>query len=410
MIDYVYKFIAHLAENIYVKVTTIIVGIISTIAALIGFFTDNGAIKGLFIGVFVGILITVALFKLGIFDWFKRRISYPIGRHSEIKRLIGKIKTGQSTAIVGVFGGERTQILSFLRNTRKLYGYQEKNIIFSFLDLSLVDEGCTPTQFWEMTLKPVIDNPLLKNNYNACEKNGFNNNSLHELFSKMNKNKLQLVLLFDRFHEILYKTHLKQQHFLGTLRAIAQSSNPSPLCLIVTANESLTKLYQDIMQEAPTNTSPFLNFMDEITLGILPENEVDLLLEPYHFSDEIKSEIKTCIGGHPYLLMLFANRLKEAYDARENNSFELAKSYFTDNIHEQLSRMLRSWSQKTCLAFVLIAQQTGDVSIGFEDELRELKRQGLIYQQNGQWHVLSPVFSELLEDKDIQELCANESI
>lgn len=391
--------------------------LIPTVSLVIGYITDSTLVLGIAIGVFL-LSIVIIVYSFYIKKIYFEKIHpflksifiklppHPLGRKTEIKRLINKIKTGQSGAVVGVFGKERSEILNYLKNINR-----SKNIIFSYLDISLLDRESTTIQFWEIVLKP-LEQSVISDEYADCQKNNFSNHTLDKLFTQMYKGKLRLVLLLDRFHDILNKSYLNQQVFLGSLRNFSASRNPSPLCLIVAVNESLRKLHQDIMKQSDTNTSVFINFMDvgEITLGVLPEEKIDSLLKAYRFSKSDILVIKNYVGGHPYLLKLLANRLKEAYQTKEDNPLDSAKRDFYAKTQDQLSMMLSSWSEKTCQAFVSVAQQNENLT-DFEEELIELARQGLVYQQKDkQWRVLSPVFSELLKDKDISMLCTKKVV
>jgi hypothetical protein len=77
-----------------------------------------------------------------------------IGRQKEIHRLVQQIEIGQSSAVIGAFGNERTAILEALRNP-ELYGDNANRLIFSFLDISALEKECSQAQFWEYALEPL---------------------------------------------------------------------------------------------------------------------------------------------------------------------------------------------------------------------------------------------------------------
>ncbi len=320
-----------------------------------------------------------------------------LGREKETRRLVNKIRTGQSGAIIGIFGQERTELLIRLRD-KNLYGREADNLIFSYLDISALEQDCTPEQFWRKVQEPLQE----KISHDV---------GLDKLFEQVNQAQLRLILLLDRFHDIVHKPNLNQAFFLGQLRYLSTSVHPSPLCLVITAHESLRKLHEEIIQEMGHSTSPFFNFMDvdEITLGALSEPDRDSVLKKLKLSKEAQTFIKNDVGQHPYLLRLATNRLTEAYETQETNPVEVTKQDFKKQCKALLDDMLPTWSSKMCHVFVQIAQGTFSHSDDYTEELEELEKQGLIKPDDEQWQVLSPVFVELLKEQDISKLCTKES-
>jgi len=155
-----------------------------------GLFTDfiKDAIKWLIFG---GIIGAVAwLWKR--YRNQNPRSSYVLGRKKETKRLIQKIKTGQSGAIIGIFGKERTQLLHSLQN-KKLYDKKADNLIFFQMNISSLDENCTPEQFWKIVLEDlrfkIFNTNSRSNDYKAelkeLEKQG--------LIQKLNNSQWQVL-------------------------------------------------------------------------------------------------------------------------------------------------------------------------------------------------------------------------
>jgi hypothetical protein len=340
----------------------------------------------------------------GLFIWatypaMTRKIfSTPLlGREKEIRQLINKIMTGQSGAVIGIFGQERTEVLTCLRD-KNLYGREADNLIFSYVDISTLEPDCTQEQFWRKVLAPLPEKIS-------------HDGDLDKLFEQVNQARLRFILLLDRFHDIVHKPNLNQAIFLARLRSLSTSVHPSPLCLMISAQESLRKLHEEITQEMGYSTSPYFNFMDvgEITLGALSEPDRDSVLKKLKLSKEAQHFIKHEVGRHPYLLKIATNRLTEAYEAQETNPVEVTKQHFNQHCKALLDDMLPTWSSKKCQVFVQIAQGTFSNPDDYTEELEELEKQGLIQPENGQWQVFSPVFVELLKEQDISKLCSKES-
>jgi len=321
-----------------------------------------------------------------------------LGREKETRRLVNKIRTGQSGVIIGIFGKERTELLTSLRD-KNLYGREADNFIFSYVDISALEPDCTPEQFWRKVQEPLQEKIS-------------HDGGLDKLFEQVNQAQLRLILLLDRFHNIVHKPNLNQAIFLGKLRSLSSSMHPSPLCLVITAHESLRKLHEEIIQKLDSfATSPFFNFMDvgEITLGALSESDRNSVLKKLKLSREAQPFIKNEVGRHPYLLRIAINRLTEAYETQETNPIEVTKRYFNQQCKALLDDMLPILSSKMCQVFVQISQGTFCNPGDYTKELEELEKTGLIKPENDQWQVLSPVFVELLKEQDISKLCSKES-
>jgi hypothetical protein len=404
----------------YSQGVNLIVGVVaSIIAATIWQIVWQDEKTTFLLGIIVGIISFVVLWALSKQPWFltwltwlksTRNAAPPLGRGKEIRRLISRIKARESSAIVGFFGRERTEVLNHLRD----HQFYDEHLIFSFLDISTLAEKDTPTQFWTAILKPLerklsaIKDTKLSACYDNCQVSHFNNESLDKLFSQLVRVNWCLVLLLDRFHELLHKPKLNNVNFLGLLRSWSSRAQNS-LCLVVSVNGSLRKLHQDFLRELNAVTSPFLNFLEvsQITLVGLSETEIDGLLRNYHFREnEAHIFIKQTVGHHPYLLRIVANRLKMAYANREREPIAIAKKDFCDRMDEMLSMALVAWSQRMCQAFMLVAQQKYSELTDFSEELRELEIQGLITAtQNDSWQIFSPVVAELLKDQTFDTEC-----
>lgn len=380
---------------------------------------------GKFFGYLMDFFFPLMAILIGLFIWATlptitrkvRNTTLLLGREKETKRLVNKIRTGQSGVIIGIFSQERTELLASLRD-KTLYGREADNLIFSLIDISILEKNCTAEQFWKPALEPLREhifqtnhNLALMKSYSDCQAKEFSQDCLDKLFEQVNQAQLRVVLLLDRFHEILHQPNLNQIAFLAKLRSLSASRYPSPLCLIMTAHESLGKLHQRIIQELGYSTSPFFNFMDvgDITLDALSESEQDSVLNKLKLSKNAQQFIKYEVGQHPYLLRIATYRLKEAYQAQEKNPIDATKRDFYQKCQKLLDDMLKTWPKTMCHVFVQIAQGAFNDTNGYSKELEELEKTGLIKRENEQWQVFSPVFVKLLKEQDISRLCTKES-
>jgi hypothetical protein len=246
-----------------------------------------------------------------------------IGRDNDLTHLVGRIITGQSSAIIGPFRCGKTSILDYLMDPQKrttLYGEKAEKMLFSYLDAYILREQLNQAEFWNQVLAPlheqvVVHNlvPSLSKAYQICQENQFGNFVLQKLIAQMEQVNWRLVLMLDRFDLLLHYPVLNSTEFFGGLRTLASRSNGA-LTLVTTANTSLAQLNQDSQQFYRTG-SPYFNFLDEIMLGPLSILEVDSLLNlgRERFSDADCRFIVEMAGGYPYLLQVAASVFWQLY-------------------------------------------------------------------------------------------------
>lgn len=337
-------------------------------------------------------------------------------REQQIRHLADRIRTGQSSAIIGFFSEERRTILGYLRNEEPnqremLYGDKAKQLIFSDLDIAFLDKECSQLQFWEMVIEQwwqqIHPDSELEKAYKTCKDNKFNKLSLEKLISLVNQQGWRLVLLLDKFEELLQHPHFKKNWaFFTTLRYLAASRTPSPLVLVIASNQSLKQFHEQTQDLSPS-TSPVLNFIEGglTTLGGFSEAEVDNLLDHNEppIPQQARQFIKDMVGGHPYLLNVAVSELWKASPNGVLESFETFEKAFYDRIQNELENEIKTLSTCTCQAFFAVRKQ-GDVS-SFENELKELETQGLVAKVNEQWQIRSRIFLKLLVETEKQKLC-----
>ncbi|HEW91737.1 MAG: hypothetical protein DRR16_24695 [Candidatus Parabeggiatoa sp. nov. 3] len=347
-------------------------------------------------------------------------------REKEIRRIVGQIRSGQSSAIIGVFEQEKTAILAALNDQE--YSDKADRLIFSDLDISSLDVDCDPEKFWKQALKPLKVNiekqrqddfwlrrlrwllrrnvsPQVAKAYKECQNNQFEEFYLKELFKQLKKDNRQLVLMIDRFDLLLQRKNLKRTHFLGNLREIA-SCYPSSLNLVITLSMLLQQFHQKNKELNPGG-SPYFNFIDanQVSLAVLSEAEIDKLLQQSErkLTNEACDFIKNAAGGHPYLLRVATNVWWNAYDDdNKKNKVKNATKEFSNRISNLLDEILQYCSKNTCKAFLSLMQKR-EIS-GFVNELKELTKQGLIIENNGVWQIHPSIFSSLLAEKAMQKL------
>jgi len=349
-----------------------------------------------FLGIFTGLFIAAIIYY---FSQQNQRLSlttssaYLFGRKDEIDFLVGRIKTGQSSAVIGLFSGEKTEILGFLTNS-KLYEEDEKTLIFSNVDIALRVND-TATQFWEWAMQPLQDIPEVAQAYEVCSQNQFSDVSLRRLINVLRQSEKRLVLLLNNFQEVLHFSQLKQDEFFATLRSLASSYHPSPLVVVVAINQSLMEFHRETKKLNPAG-SPYLNFLEGgITLlQGLSEKEVDKLLAEVEppLSDQAKQLVKKFAGGSPYLLQVATSEF-----LKDSVTIEEFESNFFRRMELSIERMLQGWSSSRYKTLLAVMQQAKVFE--FEKELKELEAQGFIEEKKGQWQLRAEIFRKIAEIK-----------
>jgi len=369
--------------------------------------------------------------KLGYSPFFYGNPVSPeqfIGRQKEIRRLAGRIVSGQSSVITGTFRSGKTSILDYLATQKEpLYGNKADTLIFSYMDANTLSIECDQAQFWGDVLEPLqkriaeLPDSSLSKAYQACqEKNNFAN--LEELIAQIENMNWQLVLMIDEFDVLLDRPHLNNTEFFGGLRQLASRSRGT-LVLVMTTNTSLTEFHKKTKKSG----APYFNFLDEIVLESLSDSEVEELLHQgdTYFSDDDRRFIKEITGEHPYLLQVAASALWESYkNGNENDPIkrqQQAKQDFYDRSKATLNDIWQLWlpiTRKAFIAVALIRLETTSLKIqnidikeiinneaGFKQTLEELEKQGFVKDDNGDWRVRPTIFLSFIADQPEQELC-----
>lgn len=337
-----------------------------------------------------------------------------LGRGKEIDQLKRLILTGQSSAIVGVFGTERTAILGYLSDpsqSQTLYGEYADKLVFSLLDISALPKDCSPADFWQRALKPLEEkchkNQTLFKIYQTCQQNQFDEYCLDKLMVQLKQDGWRLILMLDRFDELL-NSSLDKPEFFALLRRLASSRTPSSLSLIISGNLSL-KQFHDRTKGLNPKGSPFLNFMEngEIVLGALSESKIDELLQQSGFSHAECQFIKEVAGQHPHFIRLAASAVQTAKEQQEEQPLEVAQREFSVRVAEMLTNIMRTWDAKVCQTLVALVKGNQQPSAGFLSELALLEKQGfLIRDADNSWQVSARALVDFINRKTEQELCS----
>ncbi|MBN2393168.1 MAG: AAA-like domain-containing protein [Anaerolineae bacterium] len=275
------------------------------------------------------------------------------GRGREVRRIVGRIASGQSTAIVGEPRVGKTSLLIYLAAPKRrgaLYGESATNLIFSFVDIHTLGGSFNQAQFWSCALEPlaaVIAQEIgLKATHARCVENQFGGFVLGQFFTHLGRAGHRLVLLLDEFDALLHHPILNNAEFFGSLRSVASRSQG--LTLVVASRRTLTNLNADAFAFSQGG-SPYFNFFSEVVLGPLTQRDTDALLDRAgdRFSTDDRRFVADIAGGHPYLVQVAASALWEARQdddtALTTRRLEVAESLCNEVAHT-LDATWRAWS------------------------------------------------------------------
>jgi hypothetical protein len=349
--------------------------------------------------------ITYIFYKKYIPKNIKHNINIANIRQNEIRRIVRGILTGHSSVIIGLPSTGKTLVLNYLHSeqTKQDYGSDATKQVFVFFDHLRLNSESTQADFWEKVLLDLKDNSILSEYYEKCRDNHFEKSALKELFRKIADDGQQLVLLIDRYEQLLKYPALKNTEFFGTLREFASDFN-IPLILVVTMNCTLEDFHRKT-ETFNNSGSPFLNFMEQnqVFLGALPDEEIENFLNQnhQHLSTEDKQFIKQYAGGHPELLRV---AIEVVMDASKKHSVEQLQRALLDRTLNLLEKTLLALAPNVCKAFMAVINDSDKT--GFKRELRELEKRGLLIQNdNDEWQVRPQILLKFCRDKTAQEIC-----
>ena len=290
-----------------------------------------------------------------------------IDRRRPLRRIVARLRSGESTAIIGEPRTGKTSLLLHLaapETQTVLYGQDAERLLFSFVDVEALGGQFTQVQFWEQALAPVKahlvdpspDSDMAKQ-YRVCHDNEFGTYMLEMLFWELRKAGRQLVLLLDEFDQLLHRPILNSAEFFGGMRMLDQHSHGA-LSQVIASRLSLTRLNAETQELNPTG-SPYFNIFNELVLGGFPKRDVDDLLKRAgdRFSPGDRRAIGRLAGRQPFFLQAAAAALWDAYDeglAHEERIRTMGQCLYREH-RSHFNDTWRVWTPETRQAFTVVA-------------------------------------------------------
>lgn len=348
-----------------------------------------------------------------------------IGRVPELRRLLSRTFSGQSTAILGQPHIGKTSLLKAGIAHQNEFGAGIIQSAFSLLDVHSLHGVTSQTIFWELALSPLVgsfkappaeSSKNLIEAYQIAQASKFAAFELENFLGQLSKANRRLVLLLDEFDDFLSHSVLNCAEFYGSLRSLASRSEG--LVLVIAARKDLEQLNQ-LTQQINPHGSPYFNVFTEIKLGAFSLKDMATLLDRAgeRFNRKDREYVEAVSGRHPFLAQAAAAMLWEAYEEGkpEAERYEYAANALYQEAQKHFADTWRLWShatRKVVTAIVLVqipqmledhkvpVQQLLDDIDDYAPELQMLRDNGVVADgEQGQWHITQGAFLWWLADE-----------
>ncbi len=339
-----------------------------------------------------------------------------------MRRLLGRLVTGQSTAVFGAPHIGKTSFLNYLLNQESREAIVKDKLlqsVFSYIDVQLMGPRFDLPAFWEHVLTPlIVEFPTgeIADIYKTAAAKQFETFTLEHLFSTLGSMEWQFVLLIDEFDAILSHPVLNSSEFYGSLRSFA--SRCEGFTLVIASRYALDVLNHQTQKISP-HGSPYFNIFSELRLGPLPKGHAKAIIGQAgkQFDAKDREFILRVSGRHPYLLQIAATALWEMnvqgrsdprrYRDAADEVYSTTRSHFVDTWNTWAN------SERKAITAIALSQITSMVEehtfawknliehiTDYRAELRCLEDAGIISEVNrGAWHITQQAFLWWLADE-----------
>jgi hypothetical protein len=160
--------------------------------------------------------------------------------------------------------------------------------------------------------------------------------------------------------------------------------------------------FHEATKQLSPNGSPYLNFVKEVYLGLLSEQQMDEILQQSkrHFTNDERHFITKISGGHSYLVEKAISALSQP--SSEKEPIKVAERHFYSDFN--LKNILQCWPSNIRKAFIFVAQKK-ELS-NLLDELDDLEKQGFIIKNEVEWQINPQILVNCI-DKKIEQQFTN---
>ena len=301
-----------------------------------------------------------------------------INRETELRAVFNRMRTGQSTAIVGEPHIGKTSFLHRLMDpaAQKVFMSDEeaKHLHVLFIDLHDIPSDFNPKGFWDYAFEDLVESPgqhpigaLVK----RAREQSYSKRSLEKLFFTLADQERKLVLLLDEFEVVLKHKGFQDPEFFTRLRSL--SNNTGGLVLIPSSRMTIGEM--NALGRGLLDTgSPFFNNMIPEMLRPFDEESIQLLFHRVGrtlTTQDIRF-IRRMAGTNPFALQTMAGAL---WETQGNNRYEKAAERFFNQIASHFDDLWYAMDDETrTTAVILSLLELGGRALGSEFSYGEIER------------------------------------
>ncbi len=355
-----------------------------------------------------------------------------VGREKEIKRLLSRLSSDQSTAIIGLPHVGKTSLINYVMHSnvrREAFGDAFQHDLLRVLDAHMLRSVRSQTEFWEQALKPLEESLTkqdvvyvpLRDVYATTIENKFGTFVLEQLFAVFKENKIRLILFLDEFDDLLSHPVLNSAEFYGSLRSLASRS--LGLVLVLGSRRDLEQLNVKT-QEINPHGSPYFNVFTEIVLKNLPEDSFHKLLDKAgdYFNAADREFVRSVSGFHPLIAQAAAAKLWDAHEEglEDVKRYEVAGRELHRGIKHNFADTWRVWTNETKRVITIVALtqipkllgKQHAFSVGddlkrlsdYSSEIQALEDRGVLVSSGSDWMITQGAFLWWLTDELVRNV------
>lgn len=311
-----------------------------------------------------------------------------INRHDALMTIFSRIKTIESTAIVGDPQSGKSSLIKYVLSEAVLKSklkQTSKSLIIVEIDAyaGWLSEKKTPSDFWRFvfaTVEEKLEDGVLKDGIKSVRANQYGSATLVEYFKLMAKNDRRVLLVIDEFDSLLHHPNFANAEFLGGLRSLV--TNTDGLQLITASIMSVGEMIEYSDKINPIG-SPFFNNFTTVTLELFSDDSIDELLKTslkltdVKFDERDRGFVVRLSGRHPYRLQAACAALFDGIVTNKDSEerYLYASEKFSTLTEHHFSQVWKRLDEKSRTVLVIMTiLWLGGMVLGKDYSFGEIER------------------------------------
>jgi hypothetical protein len=320
------------------------------------------------------------------------------GRKEEIENIYERIKTTQSTFIVGEKGLGKSLLLQYLYLNKDKYLENPDNYIYLFIEIK-EENISSPNDFFMILLRGLYKKT--KDKISISEEVSYEN--IRNIVFKLDKSGYKLIIFIDEF-DLIADNNKFDATFYANLRALA----PYKVAYVINSIKKIDER-EDVI------TSPFFNIFVEIRLLPFNKEEAIELINNFSNNQVISSKddlafIISVAGFNPFFLKIACSNLfKFKSDKKELSKSDYEK--ITEEIrNESKPRIEYIWNNLSKEERYVLSRLSRSQAINEKNEynLQDLEMKGYVIKREHKSFFKKPtmeydIFSSIFKEYVIKK-------